>query len=135
MVHFSAGAHLGLYDTFLISVVPHEGKGSGLDQGGVYENEGKSVLLVEQINDILSTTRSAILPRDLQYRLNDLKVDYHKLLTHELNSARLQSRVTWASVGDANTKIFHDVATARKNQNAIWRLKDDFGTGFLMIKA
>ena len=42
-------------------------------------------------------------------------------------SARLQSRETWALLGDANTKYFHTVATARKNQNAIWSLQDEAG--------
>ena len=46
-------------------------------------------------------------------------------LDHELLSARLQSRVTWALQGDANTKFFHAVASARKNHNAIWGLEDE----------
>ena len=46
----------------------------------------------------------------------------------ELNSARLQSRITWANLGDANTKFFHAVASARKNQNAIWHLQDEEGS-------
>ena len=43
-------------------------------------------------------------------------------------SARLQSRETWALLGDANAKYCHTVATARKNQNAIWSLQDEAGT-------
>ena len=46
---------------------------------------------------------------------------------HELQSARLQSRLTWASQGDTNTKLFHAVASARKNHNAIWGLEDEDG--------
>ena len=49
------------------------------------------------------------------------------LLDHELLTAQLKSRVTWASLGDANTKRFHAVASARRNQNAIWALEDDMG--------
>lgn len=33
----------------------------------------------------------------------------------------------WASLGDANTKFFHSVASARRNQNAIWGLEDEGG--------
>ena len=33
----------------------------------------------------------------------------------------------WASLGDANTKFFHSVASARKNHNAIWGLEDEGG--------
>ena len=46
---------------------------------------------------------------------------------HEISSARIQSRITWALKGDANTKYFHAVASARKNHNAIWSLKDGLG--------
>ena len=49
------------------------------------------------------------------------------MMDHEFLSARLQSRVTWALHGDANTKYFHAVSTARKNQNAIWSLQDEAG--------
>ena len=37
----------------------------------------------------------------------------------------LQSRMTWANLGDANTKFFHSMASARRNQNAIWGLQDE----------
>ena len=56
-----------------------------------------------------------------------LKTELKKVLDHELLSARLQSRVTWDLHGDANTKYFHAVATARKNHNAIWSLQDEAG--------
>ena len=56
-----------------------------------------------------------------------LKADLQKLLDHELYSARLHSGVTWSTNGDANTKFFHAVASARKNHNAIWSLKDEVG--------
>ena len=46
-------------------------------------------------------------------------------MVHELQSARLQSRLSWALQGDANTKFFHAVASARKNHNAIWGLEDE----------
>ena len=60
-------------------------------------------------------------------RLTALKEDLKLLLDYELRSAKIQSRMTWASLGNANTKFFHLVASARKNQNSIWGLQDDRG--------
>ena len=48
-------------------------------------------------------------------------------MDHELQSTRIQSRLTWASQGDANTKFFHVVPSARRNHNAIRGLKDEDG--------
>ena len=81
--------------------------------------QDKSVFLEEEINSLLSSSDSALLTDDQQLRLNSLKADLQKVLDHELYSARLKSRVTWALNGDANTKYFHAVASARKNHNAI----------------
>ena len=74
--------------------------------------QDKSVFLEEEINSLLSSSDSAILNDDQQLRLNSLKADLQKVLDHELYLARLQSRVTWALNGDANTKYFHAVASA-----------------------
>ena len=79
----------------------------------------KSAYLEEEICSILNLTQSAILSTDQQSRLISLKAELQKILDHELNYARLQSRVSWAKNGDANTIFFHAVASARKNQNAI----------------
>ena len=87
----------------------------------------KSALLENEINALLSSTPSAILSKDQHEKLLSLKKDLQKLLDHEIYSAKLQSRVTWASKGDANTKYFHAVALARKNHNAIWSLQDERG--------
>ena len=35
--------------------------------------------------------------------------------------------MTWASLGDSNTKLFHSIASARKNHNDIWGLEDEGG--------
>ena len=50
------------------------------------------------------------------------------LLDHELLLAFLQSRMTWENMGDANTKYFNFVASARRNKNVVGGLKDDMGT-------
>ena len=88
----------------------------------------KSFLLEEEINSLLSSSVSALLTNDQQLRLISLKAELKKMLDHELYSARFQSRITWASNGDANTKFFHAVASAHKNHNAIWSLQDESGT-------
>ena len=88
----------------------------------------KSIYLEDEISTLLHSSQSTILNDEQQCRLNSLKVDLQKLLDHEMYSTRLQSRVTWALNGDANTKYFHVVASAQKNHNAIWSLQDDAGT-------
>ena len=88
----------------------------------------KSAYLEDEICSLLNLTQFAILNNEQQGRLNSLKADLQKILDHELYSARLQSRVTWALNGDANTKYFHAMASARKNHNAIWSLQDEEGT-------
>ena len=89
--------------------------------------QDKSVLLEEEINSLLSSSVSALLTEDQQLRLLSLKAEQKKVIDHELYSARLKSRITWASNGDANTKFFHAVASARKNHNAIWSLQNESG--------
>ena len=64
----------------------------------------KSVYLEDEINYLLHSTQSTILNNEKQGRLNSLKADLQKILDHELYSARLQSKVTWAVNGNANTK-------------------------------
>ena len=72
----------------------------------------KSIFLEQEINSLLSSSQYAILNEEQELRLNSLKADLQKVLDHELYSARLQSRVTWALNGNANTKYFHAVASA-----------------------
>ena len=54
----------------------------------------KSAALEKEINSILLSSHSAILNQDQQLKLNSLKNDLQKLIDHEINSARLQSRIT-----------------------------------------
>ena len=83
------------------------------------EMKDKSILIEDEINFILNSPSSSLLSLQINDRLLSLRAELKKLRDHELQSARLQSRMIWASLGDANTKFFHLVASARKNQNSI----------------
>ena len=91
------------------------------------ELKDKSALVEDEINSILDSSTTAIMNASEQSRLAVLRLEHKKWVDHELLSARLQSRVSWALQGDANTKFFHAVASARKNHNAIWGLEDEAG--------
>ena len=87
----------------------------------------KSILIEDEINFILNSSSSGLLSLQINDRLWSLHVELKKPRDHELQSARLQRRMIWDSLGDANTKFFHSMASARKNQNAIWGLEDEAG--------
>ena len=74
----------------------------------------KSTIMEDEIRSILDYSTSAILSAGEQSRLASLKIELKKMMDHELHSARLQIRVSWALQGDANNKYFHVVASAWK---------------------
>ena len=49
------------------------------------------------------------------------------ILSNEAAAWRLKSRAIWLKEGDANTKIFHASAKARRNTNSIWDLHSNLG--------
>ena len=67
---------------------------------------GKIVLIENEIQDILGSSASSLLSSSKNHRLSVLKEELKKLSEYELNSAKLQSRMTWASLGDSITKFF-----------------------------
>ena len=86
-----------------------------------------SILLEDEINTLLESSSSGILGASDQSRLKALRLELQSWVDHELQYTRLQSRLSWALQGDANTKFFHVVASAQKNNNAIWGLEDEVG--------
>ena len=51
----------------------------------------------------------------------------HDILAHEVLTWRLKRRVLWIEQGDANTKLFHNFASPKHNNNNIWELMDGEG--------
>ena len=92
------------------------------------ELKEKSYLLEKEIHDILASSRSGILSAETLSTLKALQLDLKKLRDHEILSAKLKSRMIWATLGDSNTRFFHSVASARKNHNTIWGLENEEGT-------
>ena len=77
-------------------------------------------LLTAQTFGILSVFES--------YQLSHLKACKHTLLSHDILTWKLKSRVDWLNEGDANTKFFHSYASARITSNSIWGLQNHHGT-------
>ena len=87
----------------------------------------KSIRIEEEIKSLLETSSTGLLCSLDNIRLLALREELHRWMNHELQSVKLQSRITWATLGDANAKFFHSVASATKNHNAIWGLEDEGG--------
>ena len=79
--------------------------------------------LNEEITHILLKDSKILSIADAS-RLKDLHDKKGSFLAHEITTQRLKSRVLWLREGDANTKLFHAYASARRNSNSIWFLKD-----------
>ena len=61
------------------------------------------------------------------HKLVSIKNRKEKILANEVLSWRLKIQAIWIDQGDANTKIFHNFASARRNVNSIWELLDGDG--------
>ena len=83
------------------------------------------ISIESEIKSLLGSFVSGILSSQDHIRFSDLRSKLNLMLDHELISSLLQSRMTWENLGGANMKYFHSVASARRNQNSIWGIKDD----------
>ena len=70
------------------------------------EMKDKIQHLEEEIQNHLGSLEFGLLSACENLRFSVLKAELKKVMDHELRSAKLQSRLTWASLGDANTKFF-----------------------------
>ena len=89
------------------------------------EMKDKRIHIEEEINIILNSSSTGLFVLQENNRLRSLCEELKKLRDHELQSARLQSMMIWVSLGDANTKFFHSMASARKIKMPFgdWKMK------------
>ena len=50
------------------------------------------------------------------------------ILANEERAARFKSKISWAKFGDGNTSMFHNLLSARKAKNALWKLERNDGS-------
>ena len=67
------------------------------------EIKEKSSSLEFDINKLLSSSPSGILSSESLITLNSLQAELKKLRDHEILTAKLKSRMIWATLGDSNT--------------------------------
>ena len=79
---------------------------------------------------LLASHHSSILSKEASSSLALLKSGKESLLTNQILTWKLKSRVDWIQEGDANTKFFHSFVSARRNSKAIWALNNQFGETF-----
>ena len=124
---FSSDVSVDAMEDLFVKLCLLKGKVKDWTKRKTIEMKDKFSLLEDEINSLLNSSTSGILGASDQSRLATLRLELPNWVDHELQSTRLQSRLSWALQGDANTKFFHTVALARKNHNAIWGLEDEVG--------
>eukprot|EP00253_Pinus_taeda_P002888 PITA_02888 len=82
---------------------------------------------IQQVMDALSTSSPNLMSLDKRRTLRALEKRKQHLPFIEEASWRLKSRALWLKHGDRNTKIFQNIANARKRRNAIWKIDDSRG--------
>ena len=76
-----------------------------------------------KIYSLLASNSSGLFSVEDLESLKALRGRKAKLMAHEITTWMLKSRSKLAEMGDANTKYFHSIASARRNHNSIWALK------------
>lgn len=59
--------------------------------------------------------------------LKQLESQRDSIYLNEEKEWRLKSRALWVNYGDSNSKFFHSFASARRNNNTIWKMVDGDG--------
>ena len=60
-------------------------------------------------------------------QLSQLKARKESLLSHQVLTWKLKSRVDCINEGDANTIFFHSYASTKRNSKSIWALQNQYG--------
>ena len=84
----------------------------------------ESLEVHSHIKDLLEAHPTGILSLENQTIFRSLWDRKKSILAHELLTWQLKSRVQWDTMGDASTKFFHSIASARRNHNSIWALQN-----------
>ena len=87
------------------------------------QTKAKETLEVDlDINTLLASQDYGILYVYESSLLSCLKAQKDSLLTHQILTWKLKSRIDWLNEGDENTKFFHSFASARRASKSIWGL-------------
>ena len=89
---------------------------------GMKQSKAKAILEVDQDINSLVSQASGILSVFESSQLSSLKAKKDSLLTQQIPTWKLKSRIDWLKEGDANTKFFHSFASARRVSKSIWGL-------------
>jgi len=80
---------------------------------------GKMVLVKNHISFLEEKGEMSVLPDDDIAELHDLSINLHSLARAQASLSWQNSRMKWLQEGDANSKFFHGVMSARRRHNSI----------------
>ena len=85
------------------------------------QTKAKETLEVDlDINTLLTSQASGILSVHESSLLSCLKAKKDSLLTQQILTWKLKSRIDWLNEGDANTKFFHSFSSTRRASKTSW---------------
>jgi len=84
-----------------------------------------------ELASLYESTDHNSLSLDLKNMIRKLEKRKNLILSKEEATWRLKSRPIWLKEGDRNTRFFHKFASARREKNSIWSIKDEKGNVLL----